>query len=129
MSLCGFLSRCQERSPHTDSRALHRIALAMTHLERNFAQPVTVDGLAAIARLSRRSFLRAFEAATGSAPIAYLIRLRVHHAAALLRHGDETVTEIAFRCGFGDSNYLARQFKAAFGLTPLEYRRRHGKGR
>ncbi len=125
MSLFGFLSRCQERSPHTDSKALHRIALAMTHLERNFTQPVTVDDLAAIASLSRRSFLRAFEAATGSSPIAYLIRLRVHHAAALLRHSGETVTEIAFRCGFSDSNYLARQFRAAFGQTPLEYRKRH----
>ncbi len=129
MLLFGHLARCHERSPHPDSRSLLRIARAMSHLEQNFTRNVTVEDLAAIARLSRRSFLRAFESATGSPPIAYLIRLRVHHAASLLRHGNESVTEIAFRCGFSDSNYLARQFKTAFGVTPTGYRKRHGLAR
>jgi AraC-like DNA-binding protein len=34
-----------------------------------------------------------------------------------------SVTETALRVGFSDSNYFARQFRAAFGVSPTEFRR------
>jgi AraC-like DNA-binding protein len=75
--------------------------------------------------MSKRSFLRAFQAATGKSPIAYLIQLRINRAASLLRRGDDSITDIAFLVGFRDSNYFTRQFRKVFGTSPRAYRNQH----
>jgi AraC-like DNA-binding protein len=41
----------------------------------------------------------------------------------LLRETDKTVTEIAFACGFNDSNYFTARFHREVGTTPLKYRK------
>ena len=128
MQLTGFLSRCYGASKNPDSRAVLRVAEAISHLESNYADAVGLDDLADIAGLSVRSFCRAFQAAMGCSPIQYLIRLRVNRAAALLRQGDLSVTDIAFKVGFQDSNYFTRQFHKLTGVTPRGYRR-HAAGR
>lgn len=53
-----------------------------------------------------------------------LIQRRIELAKTLLRLGDESCTEIAMACGFGDSNYFARLFRRKTGVTPTEFRRR-----
>jgi AraC-like DNA-binding protein len=125
MQLIGFLARCYSRSKNPDSRALLRLAAAISYLETNHAEPIDLDELARTAHMSKRGFIRAFRAAMGSAPIAYLIQLRVNRAAELLRHGTQSITEVAFRVGFVDSNYFTRQFHKLLGVTPRAYRRQH----
>jgi AraC-like DNA-binding protein len=129
MRLVGYLARCFSRAPSPDGRALERIAPALDHLERHYSEPMDLDALARLTRMPQRSFMRLFRAALGDSPIAHLIHLRVNHAAALLRRSTESVTAIAFRVGFGDSNYFARQFRRIHGLSPREYRRLHGPAR
>jgi AraC-like DNA-binding protein len=129
MRLIGYLSRCYSRSKSPDSRALLRLAQAISYLEANSAEPVDLDELARIAHLSKRSFIRAFRAAMGSSPIAYLIQLRVNRAAALLRQSELSITEIALRVGFNDSNYFTRQFHKIFGVSPRTYRRQQSSSR
>ena len=124
MQIVCFLSRCYSKFKSADSRALLRSAEAIAHLESHFAEPLNLDRLAEIAHMSKRSFIRSFQAATGSSPIAYLIELRIRHASRLLRQTDQSVTEVAFQAGFNDSNYFTRQFRAITGMTPREYRMR-----
>jgi AraC-like DNA-binding protein len=123
MQIVCYLARCYSNFKSPDSRALLRSAEAIAHLESNFAEPLNLDHLAQIAHMSKRSFIRSFQAATGNSPIAYLIELRVRHACRLLRQSDQSVTEIAFQVGFNDSNYFARQFRNITGHTPRSYRR------
>lgn len=52
----------------------------------------------------------------------YVIAHRLRMARDLLRTTDKSAGEIAECCGFGDSSYLAKSFKAAYGMTPKEYR-------
>jgi AraC-like DNA-binding protein/mannose-6-phosphate isomerase-like protein (cupin superfamily) len=128
VQIVGYLARCYGKAKNPDARALLRIAEAITHLETHHAdEAIHLDALAGIAHMSKRNFNRAFHAATGCSPIAYLIRLRLNRAAALLRAGDDPVTDIAFRVGFNDSNYFARQFRQVLGLSPREYRRQQQK--
>ncbi len=125
MQVVGFLSRCCSQSRDPDSRALLRIAEAITHLEVHLDEPLNLDELATMARMSRRNFLRAFRAAMGNSPIAYLINLRINRAAAMLRRDEHSITEIAFRSGFEDSNYFTRQFRKVLGVSPRTYRQQH----
>jgi len=62
----------------------------------------------------------------GSSPIAHLIQLRVNRAATLLRQTGDSVTDIAFRVGFSDSNYFTRQFRRIMGRSPRAYRNQQG---
>lgn len=126
MQVIGYLSRCYGRTRNPNSRALLRIADTIAHLETHWEQEITLDELAGMARMSKRSFVRAFQDATGTSPIAYLLQFRINRAAALLRRDDsKSVTEIAFEAGFGDSNYFARQFRRIMGTTPRAYRRQY----
>ena len=88
----------------------------------HYAEEIELDDLAGMAHMSKRSFLRTFQAATGESPIAYLIQIRVNRAADRLRATGDSVTEVAFAVGFRDSNYFARQFRRVTGLTPRAYR-------
>lgn len=125
MQIVGYLSRCFAKAKNPDSRALLRIGEAISHLEANYREPIDLDQLAAIAHMSKRNFMRSFQAAMGGSPIAHLIQLRVNQAASLLRRTEHSVTEIAFQVGFSDSNYFARQFRTLLGVTPSRYRRQH----
>jgi AraC family L-rhamnose operon transcriptional activator RhaR/AraC family L-rhamnose operon regulatory protein RhaS len=129
MQLIGFLARCYSRSKNPDSRALLRLAEAISYIETNFTEPVELDELIRMAHMSKRGFIRAFRAAMGSSPIAYLIQLRINRAADLLRRSDRSITEIAFRTGFSDSNYFTRQFHKIIGTSPRAYRRQHAQTR
>ena len=124
MQLIGDLSRYYGRPSQPDGRS--RIAEAVAHLETQYDSEIDLDQLAGIAHMSKRHFLRAFRAAVGKSPIAYLIEHRVGRAAALLRHGGANVTEVAFRVGFNDSNYFSRQFRKVIGVSPREYQRELG---
>ncbi len=52
----------------------------------------------------------------------YVLATRLAKATDMLTDGDMNITEIAFRCGFHDSNYFTRQFRQAFGMPPRDYR-------
>ncbi len=126
MQIIGVLSRCYGRSPSPDARALLRIGEALSHLEKNVCCDVNLDELASIAHMSRRSFLRVFQSATGSSPLTWQIGQRMIRACSLLRNTDKRVTEIAFEVGFNDSNYFTRQFRKNTGVSPRNYRLRQG---
>jgi len=122
MRILGFLSRCYDRSKNVDSRALLRIAQTITHLETRYTDAINLNELVAISQMSKRSFLRAFEAAMGCTPIAYMIQLRLARAAKYLRQSDDSITSIAYAVGFNDGNYFTRQFRKHFGVSPRTYR-------
>jgi len=94
MQIVAYLSRCYKRSGNTDSRNLLRIAKAITHLEANSNKEVALGELAGIAGMSKRNLIRAFREATGVPPIAYLIQLRIQHAASRLRSSEDSITDI-----------------------------------
>lgn len=85
---------------------------------------LTVEALAARARLSPRHFARAFQAETGLAPGRYVDRVRLEHARRLLEDTTDGVTGISRACGYGTPEAMRRAFIKALGTAPAEYRRR-----
>ncbi|HYG88853.1 MAG TPA: AraC family transcriptional regulator [Azospirillum sp.] len=64
---------------------------------------------------------RAFRAAYGLSPHAYLVQLRLTAARRLLSSG-EAPAAVAAAVGFADQSHLGRWFRRAYGLTPAAYR-------
>ncbi|MET8419308.1 GlxA family transcriptional regulator [Streptomyces sp. NPDC005134] len=85
---------------------------------------LSVEALAARARLSPRHFARAFQAETGQTPGRYVDRVRLEHARRLLEDTSDGVAHIAHACGYGTPEGMRRAFIKALGTAPAEYRRR-----
>ena len=75
----------------------------------------------------RSTLSRKVAEVTGMSPNNYLLRLRLCRAMNMLRETDMSVTEIAFACGFNDSNYFTSRFHREVGMSPLKYRRSSGQ--
>ena len=91
-------------------------------LEDNFAEEVCWETLADKFSLSLRTLHRQLKQHTGLTPQRYLNRLRLIKARHLLRHTEETVTDIAYLCGFGDSNHFSTLFRREFNWSPRDIR-------
>ncbi|MCL6673047.1 GlxA family transcriptional regulator [Streptomyces panaciradicis] len=85
---------------------------------------LSVEALAARARLSPRHFARAFHAETGTTPGRYVDRVRLEHARRLLEDTAGGVEEISRACGYGTPEAMRRAFVRTLGTAPAEYRRR-----
>ncbi|QNS03115.1 GlxA family transcriptional regulator [Streptomyces xanthii] len=87
-------------------------------------EDLSVDALAARARLSPRHFARAFRAETGLTPGRYVERVRVEHARRLLEDTADGVEEISRASGYGTPEAMRRAFLRTLGTPPAEYRLR-----
>ncbi|MCZ2827596.1 helix-turn-helix domain-containing protein [Modestobacter sp. VKM Ac-2986] len=94
-------------------------AWALTRLDGS----LTVAELAAAAHMSRRTFIRAFQASTGTTPAVWVRSRRLDLARRLLETTDAPVDHVATACGFGSPVTLRQAFAAAFRTSPSDYRR------
>ena len=122
MQLSVHLSRCYSAGPTEESMDLLRIGDAIAHIETHYTEKITLDELATKSHLSKRHFLRIFHECIGRSPINHLMHVRTQKAAELLKHTHRTITDIAFDCGFQDSNYFTRCFRKTMGQTPKQFR-------
>ncbi|MGW0705459.1 GlxA family transcriptional regulator [Streptomyces sp. NPDC002643] len=88
------------------------------------ADDLSVETLAARARLSPRHFARAFQTETGMTPGRYVDRVRLEHARRLLEDTSDGVAGISRACGYGTPEAMRRAFVKTLGTSPAEYRRR-----
>ncbi|HEN8801613.1 TPA: AraC family transcriptional regulator [Pseudomonas putida] len=96
---------------------------ARDYLHANLERDIGLEDLAQACGIDRFRLTRAFKAAFGLAPHAYLIQLRLARARRLLAQG-QTPAEVAVALGFADQSHLGRWFRRAYQLTPADYRRR-----
>jgi AraC-like DNA-binding protein len=100
-----------------------RMLRARDAMDRSYAQPLDVPGLASIAHVSEAHFIRTFRATFGETPHRYLQRRRVERSMFLLRQTDRSVTEICFDVGFRSLGTFSRTFRSIVGETPTGYRK------
>lgn len=90
--------------------------------DARYFEPLAVEDLARAAGLSKAHFSRAFRAAFGVAPHAYLLTRRLERAAALLRTTDRSVAEICLAVGLTSVGSFTTSFTRTFGRSPTAYR-------
>ena len=96
-------------------------------LQARLAEPVTVGEMAAFCALSEAHFAHAFRASFGVAPHEWIVARRIERAAQLLRdRRTRPLDEIARATGHANASHLVRRFKAAWGVTPGQYRAASG---
>lgn len=101
-----------------------RIERVLKFVEAASNEPLDLGCMAKLSGLSRFHFLRVFNNVTGSTPYQHVLRSRLRKAAHTLSSGRTAIAAIAFDCGFGDLSTFNRTFKAVYGMSPGEFRRR-----
>lgn len=95
---------------------------ARDFLHAQMAHDVSLEELATYSGVDRFRLTRQFKKAYGQSPHAYLVRLRLRAARALLARGMKPV-DVAAETGFSDQSHLGVWFRRAFRMTPAAYRR------
>jgi AraC-like DNA-binding protein len=90
--------------------------------DARYAEPITVDDLAAAAGLSRAHFSRMFTRTFGESPHAYLQTRRLERAASLLRYTDRSVADICAMVGLSSVGSFTTTFARVYGKPPAAYR-------
>jgi AraC-like DNA-binding protein len=93
-------------------------------IDREYARPLDVAALAREALMSTAHFSRQFRAAYGETPYSYLMTRRIERAMALLRLGDQSVTEVCLAVGCTSLGSFSASFTKLVGETPTAYRAR-----
>ncbi len=100
-----------------------RILDLIAYLPSSCEQQWTLAKMAAHCGIQRTQLAKVFQKLTGNTPTEYLIHIRIERAKTLLRETDIKIIDIAFKCGYGSSQYFANTFRQAIGATPSEYRK------
>ena len=107
----------------TRAELRRRVARAADLIQCAYAEPLTLDDLAAAAGLSKFHLVRLFRAIYGTTPHAALQRKRVRVARRLLDQPGADLTTIAVAVGFGTRFTLFRQLRRHYGASGVALRR------
>jgi AraC family L-rhamnose operon regulatory protein RhaS len=122
------LARFMEDQGWHDRPNMERAPLDMTdavrYCEEHFLESISVPQLAARFFLSSGHFSELFSRQAGMPPAAYLRNLRLEKARVLLKESALSATQIALATGFGDAAHFSRAFRATYGMTPSQYRKK-----
>lgn len=101
-----------------------RIKQMLQFIHEQYASPITMAQIAACASVSESECLRCFHSTIGTSPMAYVKKYRLQKAADLLHATDGKIQDIGASCGFQEMSYFAKTFRAVYGCTPSEWRKR-----
>jgi AraC-like DNA-binding protein len=99
-----------------------RVESIMSYLNKNFDKNITLTEAAKIASMSEVAFSRFFKLRTGKTFVDTLNEIRLGHASRMLIDTTQSVTEIAYKCGFNNMSNFNRIFKKKKDCTPKEFR-------
>lgn len=97
------------------SKALH-------YINEHYMQPISCDLLSAELNYSTSYIQYVFKKEANTTIKAQVNKTRLSKAKHLLSHTQTSITDIAYDCGFLDSNYFSTAFKNKYGISPKNYR-------
>ena len=103
------------------------ILKAQDFIEKNYMEKITVDQLADMLSIGRRSFERRFKKATNNTVVEYLQRVKIEAAKRSFESSRKNINEVMFNVGYTDTKAFRTIFKKITGLTPIEYRNKYNK--
>lgn len=95
-----------------------QLALALRQIHANPGAPLSVQGLAAAAGMSRSTFFDRFHGEVGSSPMEYVAAWRMAVAKDMLSRGNIAMVELAQRVGYGSVSAFSMAFSRHVGIPP-----------
>lgn len=119
--LCEMIEE-EKVSYSGNNRYLFDLLKSVEYIYSNFGSKIELETLYSISCMSRSSYLRYFKKIFNATPIDFIRDYRLRQAKSMLKHTNNSLTQIATDCGFCDSAHFSRQFKEKYFLSPSKYR-------
>ncbi len=103
------------------------ILKAQEYIEKNIDEKISIDELAKLVSLGRRTFERRFKQATQHAVLEYIHRVKIEAAKRKFENSRKNISEVMYEVGYTDTKAFRDLFKKLTGLTPIEYRNKFSK--
>ncbi|SUJ30993.1 Bacillibactin transport regulator [Sphingobacterium spiritivorum] len=97
------------------------------YVEKHYENKITIDDLANLSSMGRRTFERRFKEATNNTAVEYIQRVRIEAAKKFFEASRKNISEVMYDVGYSDTKAFRDIFKKITGLTPIEYRNKFAK--
>ena len=121
-----FIIRCQKYEKNVikeidvDNSLIQEVA---TYIFDNYDKSIYLEEVASKFNISRSYLSKKFKIITGFGFKEYLVNVRIKQACKYLLETNKKITDIAFLCGFNDSNYFGDSFRHVKGMSPNKFRK------
>lgn len=111
------------KTGYLPEKQYEKIKPAIDYIHANFLseETITSSKLVEICGISYSYIKKLFNLKYKISPKKYVLSLKMHYAGELLRHGENTVSQIAYMCGYKDIYNFSHQFKIEFGVSPTTF--------
>lgn len=99
------------------------VQMIKSYVQENYAQPISLEEVAALVHFSPVYVSSVFKKVTGSNFSNYLTEVRIEQAKNLLRTSFTGIAEIARQVGYNDARHFSKLFIKTVGIKPIEYRK------
>lgn len=124
MVIPGFRDGDQNQYiPHSVQAQVDGLSDLCQWMTSRMREKISVDEMAARSRMSRRTFIRRFQQATGLAPAEWLTQQRLNAARALLEDTIMPIEHVAAEVGFASGDVFRHHFRQQFQMSPASYRK------
>jgi AraC-like DNA-binding protein len=107
-------------TPHIDKN--NAIAPALKYISINYMIVIKIETLSQLCHMSETHFRRIFEDIMQMKPLEYINIVRIRMSCLLLRSTDNSILNVAIKCGFPTITTYNRNFNKIVGMTPLVWR-------
>ena len=109
--------------PPENSRRLSELHAMIGFIQGHYNEKLSLEDISASGQVCRSKCFELFKEFIGKTPVDYLNEYRISKSIDLLKSSDMNVTEIAVRCGFGNSSYFAEVFRKYLRCSPKEFQK------
>lgn len=95
---------------------------ALSYIEQNFQNDISVEDISAFCGLNRSYFGKIFHDTIGRSPQEFLISYRMTKAAELLKITSLSIADIGNAVGYPNQLHFSRAFKNVYGMSPRNWR-------
>ena len=121
-----LLSRNQNYYKNERSGGNIHVERILNYIKENYPSDITLAQTARDYSISPEHLSRIFKKETGLSFHEYLTSIRLKQAEYLLKQSDKnSISQIAYSCGFNDSNYFSYKFKSVYGISPLQFQKQY----
>lgn len=120
--ICELYRSCiKNKQANTEQKLIFRKALIFIY--ENYTGKISCADVARAVGYSEPHLRHIFHIEGNSSIMEYINNVRISQAADMLKNSDCRITDIAYSCGFEDSNYFSTVFRKKYGIPPKTFRK------